>query len=338
MRVGDSLILFGLFSAWSFLVPSVAIPPQEEPQVPAERTNLATLVKSCRKCHEDVCTEWEGSQHAQSWTDPVFQAAVKDLPDGGDSCARCHAPLEILDTGIGKLPKPRKLDRDLGVNCVTCHLSGNEYHGPFDSPGHGGVTANPAYREPGICLSCHGQPEARKEHDQGTSFLAAKARGASKSCQECHQPEVERKLVTSPTIKEKYTIGVQKVRLHTFTGARRNLVVKGAAELTLKFESTEVVATVTALTGHGLPASQHREVVLGLVQLGADGQELATERKQWRYSDGTALEAGLPTPVRVTLRAGAREVRATLMHHLLPTAGRDALIPQEIATVSGTVP
>ncbi len=156
-----------VFAACAFLVPPgpAGAGFQEEPAAGDERENLAALVKNCRKCHEDVCSEWEATQHAKSWSDPVFQAEIATRADQGEACAPCHAPQELLNTGFGKLPRARRNDRDLGVNCVTCHMKENEYSGPYDSPGHGGVTGNPEYRKVALCLSCHGRPEERKEHD-----------------------------------------------------------------------------------------------------------------------------------------------------------------------------
>lgn len=240
-----------------------AVPAPVLPE-PQEREGLARLVGTCRKCHEDVCKEWEGTLHAQSWTDQVFQAEIAGLPDKGESCAPCHAPQELLLTGLGKLPRGRKNDREAGVNCVTCHMLGNRYAGPFDSTGHGGVDADEAFRKPDLCISCHGQPEARAQHDQGTSWRAAARGERPAGCQDCHMPSAKRKLVTSPTIKEKYTIGEQWCRSHTFTGARRGDLLKLAALVEPVVKGDDLELSITATTGHALPASEGRIVRLVL--------------------------------------------------------------------------
>jgi nitrate/TMAO reductase-like tetraheme cytochrome c subunit len=238
--------------------------PDAASSEPAEREGLARLVGTCKKCHEDVCNEWEGTLHAKSWTDPVFQAEIAELPDKGESCAPCHAPQELLLTGFGKLPRARTKDRDLGVNCVTCHMLGNRYAGPFDSTGHGGVDADEAFRKPDLCLSCHGQPDVRPQHDQGTSFRAAATGERPAGCQDCHMPSAVRKLVTSPTIKEKYTIGEQPCRMHTFAGARSGALLNLAALVEAQCKDEILEVKVTATTGHALPASEGRVVRLVL--------------------------------------------------------------------------
>jgi hypothetical protein len=312
--------------------PSVAT--QQEEQLPPERTNLAKLVEDCQKCHEDVHEEWSASQHRSSWTDPVFQAAIKDLPDGGDSCATCHAPRALFHRGFGQLPPARKKDRELGVNCITCHLEGNIYHGPYESTGHGGIDANPEVRSAKMCSSCHGRPMERADHDQGTSYLAGPEGKGGKSCQECHMDAVDRKLVTKDSIKEKYLIGVQPCRKHNFKGARQGSIVAGSADLSLQATADSVTVKATLKTGHSLPASTHREVHLIVVQINADGTILDTTKKVYTFGAGPVLVPGEPNSVIVPLKVGTKKVTASLTQILCIVPGRPAAQEQSIATSS----
>jgi hypothetical protein len=320
----------------------VASGPSKEAgvQLPPERTNLAQLVRQCEGCHADVHAEWSGTQHAKSWTDPVFQAEVQAFADRGESCARCHAPRALFHQEAGALPVARERDRDLGVNCVTCHMVGNIYMGPYDSQGHGGVEGDPAFRQSTMCFSCHGQPEARRDHDQMTTYLAGPAwTEEGKSCQTCHMPLVERKLVTKETIKMKYLIGVQPARMHTFTGARRGEIVAGCAEVALVFEDEKLVATIRTKTGHSLPCTTHRKVVLTLVQFGSDGEEIAREVGTWVFPDGPVLSPGEPTDanvVEVPVADGAVRAHATLVQILTATEGRPEDIVQPICEATGS--
>ncbi len=305
--------------------------PQEQP---AEREGLARLVATCTKCHEDVCTEWKGTLHAQSWTDPVFQAAIADRPDKGESCAPCHAPQELMLTGFGKLPLARKSDREVGVNCVSCHMKGNRYFGPFDSTGHGGVDADASYRKADLCLSCHGQPEARAEHDQGSSYLVGTAAKDGQTCQSCHMPAAQRKLVTSPTIKEKYTIGEQACRVHSFSGARRGEVVRGAASMIAAFKSDQLEVVLTALTGHALPATEGRTVRLKIGFRDAAGVSVGEVYRAWRHGADALPATG---PVTISFPAGAaQKAQLTLEQELPKVPGRDAAIIQAIAECEAT--
>lgn len=302
---------------------------QEE--LPPERKNLKRLNNDCKKCHADIHAEWSATQHAKSWTDPVFQAEIAKLEDKGESCARCHAPRALWHKEMGEIPAARKKDRDLGVNCVTCHMLGNVYFGPFDSQGHGGVEGEPVYRESTMCFSCHGQPEARKEHDQMTSYLEGTAwTKDGKSCQTCHMPMVERKLVTKKSLKMKFLIGVQPVRMHSFTGARRGEIVKGCADLAVAFEGEKVVASITPKTGHSLPCTTHREVVLTVVQLDGSGQQISKEIKKYTFPDGVALAPSTTTTVEFAAAAGAKKAKATLVQVMTKTEGRPEDITQPI--------
>ncbi|MAB88238.1 MAG: hypothetical protein CMJ90_02110 [Planctomycetes bacterium] len=302
---------------------------QEE--IPPERKNLKRLNNDCKKCHADIHAEWTLTQHAKSWTDPVFQAEISKLEDKGASCARCHAPRALWHKEMGEIPVARDKDRDLGVNCVTCHMLGNIYFGPFDSQGHGGVEGEPVYRESTMCFSCHGQPEARREHDQMTSYLEGKAWSKDgKTCQTCHMPMVERKLVTKKSLKMKFLIGVQPVRMHSFTGARRGEIVKGCADLEVVFEGEKVVASITPRTGHSLPCTTHREVVLTVVQSDGAGQELSRQTKKYTFPDGEALPPSGTTAVAFAAAVGAKKVRATLVQVMTKTEGRPQDIRQPI--------
>ena len=299
---------------------------QEEP----ERTNLRKLVKDCKKCHADVHAEWAETMHAKSWSDPVFQEAIKELEDKGESCAPCHAPRSLYWTGFGELPLARQKDRDLGVNCVTCHVEGNLYHGPFESSGHGGVEEEPEFLEPDLCNSCHGRPVERAEHDQGTSFASSPAKKEGKSCQSCHMTSVERKLVTKKSIKDKYLIGVQACRKHDFRGARAGDLVKDCAKMEAAFVKGEVVIHLEAKTGHGLPASSHRDVILTVEQFDGDGTSLDKATKVWRFPEGPVLEAGKRTPVKFPVKEGSVRLKATLGQTLCPVPGREAAVQRLI--------
>jgi hypothetical protein len=328
MRPVLAFLVLALPLVWPGKAASASHAAAERPD--PERTNLAALVQSCRKCHEDVCAEWEGSAHRRSWTDPVFQAEIAEREDAGEACAPCHAPADLRLEGFGKLPRPRKLDRELGVNCVTCHLLGNEYHGPYDSPGHGGVIGDPAYRRPGLCLSCHGQPEARAVHDQGSSFLAGPAAAEGRTCQECHMRAVDRKLVTNPTIRDRYTIGVQPCRTHDFRGAREGSLLEGAARVQLRaVDPGSYEVAVTPATGHTLPASTGRRLVLRLVEEAPEGTR--TEERVFRVEDGTALRGGLETRASFPRRPEATSARVVLEHVIPASPGRKEPVLKRVA-------
>lgn len=295
-----------------------------------ERKDYARLANSCVKCHADVTSEHQGSGHAKSWSDPIFQAALKESPDKADSCARCHAPREIIDAGVGKLPTARSTARELGVTCITCHMQKNEYFGPFTSKGHGGVEASAWYRESTMCAACHGQPEARKEHEQFTSFLAGGIAKDGTTCQSCHMPEVTRELVTDPKIRPEFKIGAVKARKHTFGGIRHGAIVEKAADVTLVVADGKVVARIKPKTGHALPASYGRRVTLVVDQLGEDGKSVGSDTVNFE-APGSVLPPLVDTERVFPMRAGAKAITATLTHVALKAPGRDK---DEVANIT----
>jgi len=82
----------------------------------------------CGKCHEMVYGQWEGSKHASSWNNPIFQASFRLASEetGGATdvfCASCHAPVAAIS---GELPFPVEGVElsDVaarGVSCDPCH-------------------------------------------------------------------------------------------------------------------------------------------------------------------------------------------------------------------------
>ncbi len=302
-----------------------------------ERKDYARLANSCVKCHADVTAEHQASGHAQSWSDPVFQAELKSSPDKADSCARCHAPREILDAGIGNLPSARATARELGVSCITCHMKKNEYFGPFTSKGHGGVEASAWYRESKMCASCHGQPEARKEHEQFSSFVSSPAAKGGATCQSCHMPEVTRELVTDPKIRPEFKIGAVAARKHTFGGVRHGTLVEKSADLGVTSEGNKVVVKIKPKTGHAMPASYGRKVILVVAQRAADGSALATESVIFE-APGSVLAPDVTSERTFPSRAGASSVVVTLTHNSPKAPGRDADDVQLIATTTLKLP
>ncbi len=105
------------------------------------RADLATLQdpQACGSCHPDHTTEWSGSMHAYSSTDPLFRtlnAIGQKETDGelGDFCVRCHAPLAVelglTEDGLNLDEVPENLQ---GVNCYFCH-SVNGIDGAHNNP------------------------------------------------------------------------------------------------------------------------------------------------------------------------------------------------------------
>jgi nitrate/TMAO reductase-like tetraheme cytochrome c subunit len=300
---------------------------------PQTGLNHAAKVKNCRKCHLDVMAEWENSLHAKSWSNPVFQAAVKRLGKKAEECARCHAPDSVPLVGAGNLPHARPDDRDLGVNCVTCHLNGRKYFGPHRSKGHGGIVVEKAYSNALFCSSCHGHSEVNKAHDAYTSYLTSPAHKEGKSCQDCHMETVNRQMVKS---KKKLRRNVQRARdckTHIFAGAHTSGKASGAAELTAKIIDGKLTVQIRPKTGHDLPASHGREVRLTVKMLDKSGATLKKRVRSWDLSRGKALSPASNNEQVFEIYEGTVSTELILVLMLSRAPGRPEAVILPIATM-----
>jgi mono/diheme cytochrome c family protein len=126
---------------------------------------------------------WPGSMHANSYRDPIFQAALtianQYYVDAGSFCLRCHAPVGWLDgrslpgNGSGLNEEQEK-----GITCAFCHrldsgeqrlvpgpLIGNgsyyihdevRYRGPYaDAPSLHRTIQDPYIESAELCGICH---------------------------------------------------------------------------------------------------------------------------------------------------------------------------------------
>ncbi len=304
---------------WSHLPEVVSTPraPQERPKVEVKR-----LMKTCKKCHLDQWKEWKASRHAESWTNPVFQAAIATLPDKGESCARCHAPGSLPPAGFGNVPAARKDARKLGVNCTTCHNDPARYYGPYPSKGHGGIRVQAEYLEGAICKSCHGHPEVNAAHDQWSSYEKSPAAANGKTCQACHMEEVTRVMARGRR-KLKNVQGPRLGRRHLFAGARTEGKAEEAVDLLVVSEGADLVATITMHTGHVFPSSEGREGRLEVRFFGGDGSEIQTVAKIFDKAKKHVLPPEEPVAIRIPFPSRAQRAESTLVLRFPVVPGRE---------------
>lgn len=135
---------------------------------------------ACAQCHADEHSDWAGSPHAHSSTEPVFAAAFQSEPRA--LCRACHSPLreqqpmlvkrlteppKVLFTGALRMwtmpaivERNPKYDAKLsteGVNCVTCHVREGTVLTANASalPAPHSLSYSPKMREPNYCAGCH---------------------------------------------------------------------------------------------------------------------------------------------------------------------------------------
>jgi hypothetical protein len=267
---------------------------------------LAPTAADCERCHQEVVREWRHSRHAQAWRDLRFQAASA----GGEAeeCTGCHAGAPVMG---GAAPALRALHREEGVTCVTCHLSPDPGAAPLTMRGpvsrtspveaHPVIEEDPLYRSSELCGSCH----------QGVyaEWLAADASAeeASPTCQQCHMPEVRRKV---ESVHDEHIYSALFVALGEEATLRRHRFDVPDAEERLALAARVVDAStgpgleVTLRNGlpHALPTGDFgRRAVRLLVTW--PGGEAETRRSRRR---GQAIPAGGEWTAHFTLPAVAR--------------------------------
>ena len=84
------------------------------------------LPEICSGCHMDIYTQWNGSMHSNSWTDPVYRAALDLMSkaSGGKTdnfCMGCHTPIGVVTREATPGGQGMSEVANKGVQCEVCH-------------------------------------------------------------------------------------------------------------------------------------------------------------------------------------------------------------------------
>lgn len=196
---------------------------------------------ACERCHADIAASWRASLHRRADVEPAYRRsfAIEPLP----FCRSCHAP------EADPLEEESPAEAELGVGCVTCHVTDSDAVLAAPRPG----TTEPAphavqrvsaFAGVGACAGCHeftfpGQP--RRGPDslmQSTVSEHAASPAASRACADCHMPR-----------------DASGRRSHDFTASRSAEVVRRA--VTVRAERLDATRVRVVLTpndpGHAFP-------------------------------------------------------------------------------------
>lgn len=185
---------------------AAALPASAAPA--PERFRSATV---CAPCHEQIYRSWRESQHASSFTEPMFLVPYDRIrrkdPKRARPCEQCHNPMRFaLPAG----DPMAALFAQEGVTCDFCHSAASvRSEGPFpryrleagttfgpydrksaDSPHR--VVFSPLHLASEFCAGCHefrtesGVPVLTTYSEWAESFY----RGTGVHCQYCHLPEL----------------------------------------------------------------------------------------------------------------------------------------------------
>jgi hypothetical protein len=241
-------------------------PPMPRPY----RQRLEAAVRlnaTCLSCHDEQAQEWRGSHHQQSNIHPAYRSAFAIEPTS--FCRGCHAPES----------DPRKDPPDavseLGVGCVTCHVTeegsvlaaASAERDAQESAPHP-LRRSTDFAQTGGCVNCHEFRFPGVRGDEDAAFMQttvrehARSKASAKPCAECHMPVVRGR------------------RSHAFAEARDPAFLRD--NLRAKAELTEEqgvrITLVQPAPGHDFPTGDlFRRLEVGFELKSKEGNVLRRE-------------------------------------------------------------
>ena len=261
---------------------------QTEKELPptGRKPMLLETSASCRPCHPEVYAEWSRSHHAIAYTNPEVQRLSRQFQDR--DCLPCHLPRPVFETGLGVRVLERSTRKNEGVDCFTCHRSGNAMLCAGEvGPGGADAPCNPETWAPvasmTLCAPCHDQHKVLQDWKQ-TRF-AVEGPGYQ-DCNDCHMPRVKRAQGRSG-------------RGHVFPGAHDPEMIRKAAtmQVTLGGSGLLLVRVENTGAGHNFPADErHRAVDLEIEV--EDGSGRSARFRVDRYRNPYREEFAIKNPLR----------------------------------------
>jgi len=228
--------------------------------------------KECSECHIDIYKEWVESSHSKSYTNEAFKTSTNNYEF--KFCLGCHVPETIFksqndksaDKGGGSLTKEEIVARSYkladGVDCQGCHLTEDcTLAGP-----HAGISPHPSekkeelYKTSELCGICH--------KDTFEEYLSHAIEGEDETCQDCHMPAVNRKLIQNEPWQKMHVR--KKGKAHTFS--RLSAIEKNRDFIELKiaginrgnYQITGNVEITNTNVRHSIPTGKYgyREILL----------------------------------------------------------------------------
>lgn len=274
-----------------------------------EKGHKSPKSERCGDCHQDIYREWKDSPHANSFINAAFREETHEYQF--TFCIGCHAPETIFtDEKI----KPRKVNESEGVNCNSCHLNDCKLSGP--TPAHGPhpiAGENPFFRSSELCGRCHvGTYEA---------WLASGTAEGRKTCQDCHMPAINRKLIQDDPWQKIYP--KRDGKQHLFSP--QALSTKDEHPLKLSFirvnRTGDKVEGLLELENTGIPHSiptgdyGYREVFVRVELLDNEGRVVASKEESLFVELKTALphKGKKNIPFRFVWREKISVIKATMV-------------------------
>ncbi len=230
------------------LDPGVAFPDSRNPFFPSRASSdghkltaqYFELPELCGGCHLDMYAQWKGSMHSNSWTDPVYRAALTFMSKASNGkidnfCMGCHTPIGVVTQEASPGGKGMSEVATRGVQCEVCHnisqitgIGNGSYvltpklhgrslkFGPFKdatSPYHD-TAYSKLHTQSEFCGDCHDVthpfnrlPVERTYSEWRDSAYA----GEGVQCQDCHMKPVRGR--ATPISKDR-----ERIYTHYFVG------------------------------------------------------------------------------------------------------------------------
>ncbi|HSB80773.1 MAG TPA: cytochrome c family protein [Candidatus Methylomirabilis sp.] len=261
--------------------------------------DMFDLPEVCGGCHIEIYSQWKGSMHSNSWTDPVYRAALNAISkaSGGKAdkfCMGCHTPVGVVTGEATPSGKGMSAVADRGVQCEVCHniskstgIGNGAYvltpklygrplkFGPFNdaiSPYHD-TAYSKLHTQSEFCGQCHDVthpfnhlPVERTYSEWRDSVYA----GMGVHCQDCHMKPARGK--ATPFSQER-----ERIYTHYFVGGNA-LVTEMLGSQTHSKRAEEMLrsaARVEIFPSKGLVAGKTNKVRLRVTNVGA-GHKLPT--------------------------------------------------------------
>lgn len=253
----------------------------------------------CSGCHMDIYTQWKGSMHSDSWTDPVYRSALHLMSQFSKGkidnfCMGCHTPIGVVSreaTPEGKNMSDASME---GVQCEVCHnisrtsgVGNGSYvltpklhgrplkFGPYKdavSPIHD-TAYSQLHTQSELCSDCHDvtHPFNKVPIERTYSeWRDSPYNGEGVQCQDCHMKPVKGR--ASPIGKDR-----DKVYTHYFVGGNALVTqLLGSDKHPAKAEEMlKSAATVQIIAPPSLSATHTDTVRIRVKNVGA-GHKLPT--------------------------------------------------------------
>jgi len=255
----------------------------------------------CDKCHKIIYEEWSKDAHSKAYASDPFKKGTKNY--AAMECIACHAAEEIA---AEKNLKTRPVHKEEGINCTTCHLKHNMIYGPYKLTAKHKSEQDESLLKSEFCAGCH-MP----------TFQEWQASGSKKTCQECHMPRVERKVVQGFPIS--MFVPNRMVGQHTQSYEK---LLKEAALITGEAGRGLVKISVTNRAGgHNMPTGKYGDyrIVLNTQVKDADGKTVFSKEEIFSTlkKNGVPPQKTIAFEYPISFETGKRyKVNSTLLYQV----------------------